>query len=138
MELDSEVYNKVQELCDEGDDYADGEEFDEAIDVYFQALQLIPEPVYDYAAATWIYVAIGDAFFFLEKYDEALDNFMQALKCPDAIGNPFIVLRIGQCFYELKDMENAKKYLLQAYMIEGDEIFEEQEEKYFALISGLI
>ena len=33
----------------------------------------MPEPKDDWEAATWLYVALGDAYFFLEKYEEAVD-----------------------------------------------------------------
>lgn len=37
-------------------------------------------------------------------------------------------------FFEIENYEKAKEYLLQAYMFEGKEIFEDEEEKYMDLI----
>ena len=55
----------------------------------------------------------------------------------DGYGNPFIMLRLGECCLEIGDEKNAVEYLLRAYMMEGKEIFEPDEDgeddgqKYF-------
>lgn len=59
----------------------------------------------------------------------------ESLKCPDGLGNPFIQLRLGECFFELGNITKAKEHLLKAYMIEGEEIFEDEPQKYMNLIS---
>ncbi len=52
-------------------------------------------------------------------------------------GNPFIMLRLGECCLELGDEKNATEYLLRAYMMDGREIFEadgngeDDGQKYF-------
>ena len=47
--------------------------------------------------------------------------------CPDGVGNGFITLRLGECYYELDDKEKAADYFVDTYMIEGMEIFEEED-----------
>ena len=138
MSMDDKTYNIIQELCEQGDDLTDSEQYEDAIEKYTQALNLIPEPKYYYEASTWVYTAIGDALFYLENYNQALNMFQEALKCPNGIGNPFILVRIGECFFETDSLDNAKNYLLQAYMVEGEEIFENEDEKYFEVIRDLI
>ena len=138
MSMDDKTYNIIQELCEQGDDLTDSEQYEDAIEKYTQALNLIPEPKYYYEASTWVYTAIGDALFYLENYNQALNMFQEALKCPNGIGNPFILVRIGECLFETDSLDNAKNYLLQAYMVEGEEIFENEDEKYFEVIRDLI
>lgn len=65
-------------------------------------------------------------------------NLLEARKCPDGLKNPFILLRIGQCCYELRQFEEAENYLLQAYMYEENEIFRGEPEKYYNLIKPLV
>lgn len=48
--------------------------------------------------------------------------------------NPFILLRLGQSFLENNDTKQAKEFLLRAYMLEGENIFEEEDEKYFQFL----
>lgn len=81
-------------------------------------------------------VAIGDAYFSLENYTKALAYFQKALANTQKNGyeNPFIVLRLGQCFLETNHNENAKEFLLRAYMLEGEKIFEDEEAKYFQFL----
>jgi len=55
--------------------------------------------------------------------------------CPAAIGNPFIHLRRGQVLFEQGEMEAAVQELLRAYMRGGDEIFSEDDPKYFRLLT---
>ncbi len=138
MSMDDKTYNIIQKLCEQGDDLTDLEQYEDAIEKYTQALNLIPEPKYYYEASTWVYTAIGDALFYLENYNQALNMFQEALKCPKGIGNPFVLVRIGECFFETDSLDNAKNYLLQAYMVEGEEIFENEDEKYFEVIRDLI
>ena len=52
------------------------------------------------------------------------------MHCPNAIGNPFIHLRLGQVQYELDDFERAKDELARALILGGSGIFEEEDLKY--------
>lgn len=134
MELEDKLYFEITELCEEGDSFIEEGDINEAIDKYKKALELIPNSKYMWEAATWVYGALGDAYYLNQQYDEALVCFSEGLKCPNGLDNPFIIFRIGQCFFEIENYEKAKEYLLQAYMFEGKEIFEDEEEKYMDLI----
>lgn len=138
MELSDKLYSKITSLCEAGDEYCEKEQYEKAIKKYESALKLIPEPKYDWEASTWVYVAIGDSFYMLDQYTDALNNFLESLKCPDGNTNPFILLRLGECYYELGNFEQAKEYLLRAFMWEGEDIFDGEDEKYFALIKDMV
>ena len=137
-ELNKKIYNEITRLCKLGDYEAEGEYYDDALKYYYDALELVPLPKTDWEASTWIYVAIGDALYLKGEYEKSQDNMFEALKCPDGIGNPFINLRIGECFYELGNKPKAKEYLIQAYMMAGKDIFETQKPEYFDVISHLV
>ncbi len=55
----------------------------------------------------------------------------------EGYGNPFVMLRLGECCLEIGDEKNVAEYLLKAYMFERREIFEPDEDgsddgkKYF-------
>ncbi len=68
-------------------------------------------------------------------FEKCKINMLEAICCPDVNTNPFILLQLGQSFQELKEKDLARDYLMRAYMIEGNEIFENEEEKYFDMIS---
>src|SRR5262249_55742751 len=89
-------------------------------------------PREDWDAATWVLAAIGDAHYFAQDYESALSALRNAVKCPDGLGNPFIHLRLGQCYFELGEMRKAEDELTRALMGAGNEIFEEEHPKYWA------
>ena len=138
MELSDELYEQIEEYTEQGNDYCDDEEWNKAIVCFNKALELLPAPKDEWEAATWIYTALGDAFFFLNDYETAITNLNLARMCPDGIANPFILLRLGEAFYELGKLQLSQKHLMEAYMMEGTEIFEDEDEKYFELIRAIL
>lgn len=100
------------------------------MDEYWAAWDLLPEPKNQWDAATWILSAIGDANFLGKDYGAGRDNLSLVMTCPGAIGNPFLHLRLGQCQFELNNLDRAADELTRAYMGGGAEIFNEQP-KYF-------
>ncbi len=58
-----------------------------------------------------------------------------ALECPDAEDSPPILLRLGQSEFELDNKEAAAELLLRAYEAEGEELFDEEDEKYLEYLN---
>lgn len=138
MELDNDLYEKILKLSNEGNDFIEKGYIDDAIDRYKKAFELIPQPKEKWEASEWLLVALGDACFINKDYESALNYLFDSLKCPNALENPFINLRLGETFFELGNLYKAKEHLLQAYMYEGIEIFNGENEKYFDLIKSII
>lgn len=136
-ELRDEVPSRIQALCEEGDSLADLENYPAALERYWAAWALLPEPKTDWEAATWILAAVGDANLFAGDYTAGRDHLSTAMHCPGGIGNPYLHLRLGQCQFELGDLDRAADELTRAYMGGGDEIFED-EEKYFEFLKTRI
>jgi tetratricopeptide (TPR) repeat protein len=129
-ELPDHIHEQIKSLCESGDALAGRGEYAAALAQYWAAWDLLPEPLTNWGAATWILAAIGDANFLSGDYAAGRDNLSTAMHCPDAIGNPFLHLRLGQCQFELGNLERASDELTRAYMGAGDEIFQGAE-KYF-------
>ena len=106
-ELDDEVNEGIQKLCAEGDALAKKRNYPAALKKYWAAWDMLPEPQTEWVAATWILAAIGDANFLGGDYVAGRDNLSMAMHCPDAIGNPFLHLRLGQCQFELGNLDRA-------------------------------
>ena len=134
MELDDITYDKICQLIEKGDSYFERDSYVKAVKKYKEALALVPDPKTDWEASTHIYVAIGEVYYYLSKIEIAIQCFEYAMLCPDGVANPLIHLRLGQCFYEENKFEKSKEHLLQTYMLEGEEIFADEEEKYYHLI----
>jgi tetratricopeptide (TPR) repeat protein len=137
-ELSRDLHARVQTLAARGDAALEEEKFSKAISHYRAALDLLPDPKSRWEASTWLFTAVGDALFFNRCYDQAKAEFYNAANCPGGIHNPFVLLRLGQCLYECGDMANAKESLLRAYMGDGMQVFEGEDDKYFDLIRELV
>jgi len=136
--LSSETINKINSLCDKGDEYAETGNFDNALKEYWNVFSLIPEPKTDYEITGWVLVAIGDTNFISKKFNESVENLTNALHCPGALLNPYLHLRLGQCYFELGSIEMAIDQLYMAYVIEGKSIFIYEDPKYFSFLKTKI
>lgn len=135
MEINDKIYDEISLLCSKGDKLVDDSKYDEALAEYRKALNLLPKPVEQWEAAVWIYTAIGDTYFWKKEYESAIKYLFNAYNSSNGFSNPFINLRIGECFFELNNPDKATEYLLRAYMMNGKEIFGDEEEKYFKHLS---
>jgi tetratricopeptide (TPR) repeat protein len=138
IELSDELHGEIKRLCAQGDQHARDKRFDAALTLYWQAHDLLPEPKTDWAAGTWILTAIGDANFLSGAFDAGRDNLSVAMHYPNAIGNPFIHLRLGQCQFELGNVDRAADELTRAYMGAGLDIFSEDDAKYLDFLETKI
>lgn len=135
-ELSEATHSEIQRLSAKGDALANERKYSEAIPVYWQAWDLLPEPKTEWEAATWLLAAIGDANFLGRDYTAGKDNLTTAMHCPNAIGNPFLHLRLGQCQFELGVLDRAADELMLAYMGAGSDIFKDQDPKYLRFLQS--
>lgn len=141
-EITPKTRAKLDELAERGNQLEKEEKYDEAIRVWEEGLSFIPEPQQFYSETIWFLVAIGDVCFQKGLYEKAHGYFDKARGnlSGEGYGNPFVMLRLGECCLEIGDEKNATEYLLRAYMMEGKEIFEPDEdgeedgEKYFEFL----
>jgi tetratricopeptide (TPR) repeat protein len=138
MTLPEDLDQQVTVLSEAGNALAESGEFTQAIGKYVAALELLPEPVNDWEAATWLLAAIGDAHFLSGNHEHARRALSDAMHCPGAIGNPFLHLRLGQAQMELGNTDRAADELARAYMGAGAEIFGDEDPKYFAFLKTVL
>lgn len=136
-ELDDNLHELITRYCEEGDRLFDDGLFDEALLEYDSAWGLLPEPKLKWDAAGWIYAAKGDAYFFKADYSNALPFFRGLYNQFDMI-NEFVLIRYVQCLYELGEIEKGKRFIFEAYMLGGQELFINENAKYFYLIEKMI
>ncbi|HSM98461.1 MAG TPA: hypothetical protein VLS47_05545 [Gallionella sp.] len=129
-ELSEDIYAEIRRLCSQGDRLAEACLHHDALDAFHAAWALLPEPKTEWRAATSILVAIGDASFQVRDYRSGRHSLLQALKCPDAFGDPFLYLRLGQCQLELEAYDKATDALMRAYLGGGPDIFKGEDPKY--------
>lgn len=131
--ISEELSERIEELSEQGNDLFDEEKFRECIKVWSEALALIPHPQNLYGETFWLETSIGDCYFMLNEYEQSQVHFLNAKGNieTNAYENPFVMLRLGELFFEFGHFNEAKEFLLRAYMLEGEELFETEEEQYF-------
>ena len=137
-ELDNSTFEKIEDLSELGNSFAENGDFENALIQYHNALDLLPLPKESWEASTWLYTAIGDVQFINDSFHEALERFRTAMLCPNAIGNPFLQLRLGQCLFENGHAKGAADELTRAYAIEGKNIFSDEDPRYFEFLKTQI
>lgn len=136
VELAEEVSARIEELSEQGNELFEEEKYQECIEVWSAALALIPEPQNSYGEAFWLETSIGDCYFMLKDFEQSLVHFLNAKGNieTNTYENPFVMLRLGELFLEGDHFNDAKEFLLRAYMLEGEGIFETEDEKYFVFL----
>jgi len=132
--LPTDISKAIDELCRKGDQFAEIDQFDDAIENYDRAWDLLPDPKQHWPAATWILMSLGDAYFALSEYAIAADILMEAIDCPDGGENPFVLLRLGQCLLELGQLDKAANSLESAFRRGGETIFQDEDSKYIDFV----
>ncbi|GHC69457.1 hypothetical protein [Limoniibacter endophyticus] len=125
QELPKDIYEKVTALSEEGDALVEAGDDAGAIAVWRAAFALLPQPQDQWEAATWLLASIGEAQANMGDDEEALATFERAAKTEDGVSNPFVQIMLGALLFDLGRDDEATEPLLKAYMMEGDEIFED-------------
>ena len=144
ISLSEKIKARLDELAERGNQLEEEERYDEALQVWEEGLRLIPEPQQFYSETVYFLAAAGDYYFKNGMYWKAHEYFDKARGnlSGEGYGNPFIMLRLGACCLEIGDEKNAAEYLLRAYMMEGEEIFEpdadgnDDGKKYFDFLKS--
>jgi tetratricopeptide (TPR) repeat protein len=133
-ELSPTVHDAIQHFCTDGDALASAGRYEEAIAEYNRAWEIVPEPKTQWNASTWILAAIGDAAFLANYNTSAKEALEYAMVCPDAVGNPFLHLRLGQVLFDMGEHDRAADELMRAYMGAGAELFATEDQRYLSFL----
>jgi len=124
-ELPEETYNLITELSERGNIMLEAGDEEGAIASWKQALSELPTPQKIWQAALWLHASLGEAYRTKGKLDLALSHFESAYSSADGHINPFVLINLGATLYDLGNKEEANDYLSRAYLLEGDELFED-------------
>jgi tetratricopeptide (TPR) repeat protein len=133
--LPDEIYEKITDLSEQGNTLLDAGDINGAIAAWEEALATVPSPNTEWESALWLHASLGEAHRMAGRFDIAQGHLLDALNCPDGHMNPFVLLRLGETLVDQGQPDPGTEYLLRAYMLEGDEIFEEDDDKpYFQIL----
>lgn len=135
-ELPDDIYEQIQSYCAEGNELIDQQRYEDALHRFGSAWSLLPEPRLNWNAATWILAAVADAHFFRGDFAAMREPLMTAMQCDGATANLFLRLRLGQCLYELNELDEAANWLAGAYLQEGTKILAADDPKYLVFIKS--
>ena len=123
-ELPDALYDQVTRLSELGNEHADDRQFDFAINCWRDALNLLPAPVEQWDAASWLHASIGDAAWQAGRPKATKEAMFDALNCAGGVENPFIHFRLGQAAERLGERDLAVQSYMKAYMLDGTDIFD--------------
>lgn len=134
MKLNFIQSKKIDKFCKNALNYLERNNWQEAIDQYSKVIEILPEPKKNWDAYNWVYTTIGDIYFINEEYEKAR-IFLSKSYLNDEV-NAFLFLRLGQVLYYLNEIAEAQQLLQKAYDMEGETIFECEDELFINLILG--
>lgn len=134
--LSDDFSDAIDKLAAKGDQLFEQQEYKAAIKIYKQGIAIIPEPKDDWETKLWFTAAIADAYWYMKDYQKALQYLNESVEVEGGEENPFVRLRRGQVYLELSLPKKAKRELRIAHGLGGDDLFEDEKEKYFKVLSG--
>ena len=132
--LDKTTTDQLRKLCMAGYEYYDQGNYKDAVRSFFKAWALLPKPQTHFQEAGWVLTALGDSYFKMGNYNSGIEALRSAFHCPQTDNNPFIHLRLGQCYYQTEQLDLAKIYLKTAHKLGGDKPFFKEDSCYIDLI----
>ena len=126
----------IDALAEKGNERMDAEDYLGAVEFFDLAWTMLPEPKTQWPQATWLLASIGDAHVLRGDFQTAHAALTTCMHCPEALGNPFIHLRLGQAQFELGNEPRAADELMRAYMGAGPEIFADEDPKYIEFLAS--
>jgi tetratricopeptide (TPR) repeat protein len=133
-ELTDEQQDLMDDYCEKGNAEMDNENYSAAADWFKKAYEVLPDPKEDWEATGYITASLGDALFSEGKFEAAKEQLLIAYEFyADEKNNPFVMLRLGEAYFELGDEKTALKFLLKAYEMEGPQLFED-DKKYLKFL----
>jgi tetratricopeptide (TPR) repeat protein len=125
-----DAQKQIADLSEKGNQAMEEGTPEEAITFWEKALALLSEPHAISPEAKWLHAALGEAWRETENLENALSSFQSAAACDDGKADAFVQLGLGMSLLDLDRPEEATEPLLRAFMLAGEDIFEDEDPKY--------
>ena len=137
MELPKELFEQISRYSEAGNALLETGSASEAYIQFETAVDLLPEPRESWEAYAWLFASMGECHFIEGNYQEAYDCFLAAYNSTMPDANPYVLLRLGECCTEIQN-NNSTEFLFRAFLLDGEEIFKTENDKYFKSIQQMI
>lgn len=124
-QLSEDLHAEIEKHSEAGNALIEAGDAAGAIAVWRTAFSILPEPRNQWDAALWLHASIGDAQRSQGDLQGALASFQAASASGDGRANAFVQINLGMTLYDLGDRQAATEPLLRAYMLEGEDIFDD-------------
>lgn len=136
-ELPESIAGRVERLCAEGEQYVAAERYDAAILRFTTAFRLLPRPQDRWTITPRLFASIVDTAFAKRDFISARHAALAALDCPDVRENPALRLKLGEIYYEEGDLDAAREEFAFALAHGGEEVFADEDPKYWEFARSL-
>ncbi|TWU08571.1 DUF4303 domain-containing protein [Stieleria varia] len=130
--LPDDLRSRVTELRLQGDQFRDAGDDLTALAKYQEAYDLIPEQKIEWSPGCWLLSKMGEVHFRLGNFSDAAQCYLTQLPVNDESG--VLQLSLGECFFELGQLESATKHFATAVQLSGITILEDLDPRYLELI----
>lgn len=130
-DLDARTSAEIDRLAQLGNTLFDEQgDWKRALNTWRSALSHVPQPHSDWVESLWLYASIGDAYREAVDLTSALEAYRAAYSAPEGHIHPYVLLQLGKTLSDLGQWRDARDFLLRAYMLEGAEMFEDEDAAY--------
>lgn len=131
--LSRKEYKEIMKLYKEADKLPP----EKGVEKFEEILNKVPMCEENDQIINLLYAAIGDKQIELNQYKEGLDSFYSIYNT-GVVTNPYVLIKLGICYYELGNMPQATEFFMRTYMLDEKELFNMNDEKYFDLIKDIV
>lgn len=132
IELPDDIQDQIEALSEQAEEARIQGRHEEALDLYTEALELLPEPREQFEAYSFLKATMGDICFLMDRFNDGLENFYDAYTAAGPQNmNPYIIYRLGQIYRQMGDEDNAVEFFKKTYLLEGEDAFEDESDLIF-------
>ena len=134
MNMEDEIYDRIVELCEEGDELVEEDCYPEAIIRYEAALELVPNPKYIWEASTWIYTALGDVFS-TKSVSRSIKPVSRSVKMSRCNRKSFHSIEDWSMFFWIRGYHEGKRISIESIYVRRNWSFWRWRGKIFYMYS---
>lgn len=130
----TEEYKELEEIIistvEKGNNFHHNKFYEEALDEYNKAWELLPEPKLEWEIASWIAACIYKVYFDMAAFSKAKVWAEIALRTRASDINTAPLINLGIVCYELGQFDESYKYFDAAFSYGKARAFKERPKKY--------
>jgi tetratricopeptide (TPR) repeat protein len=128
-ELTNEIHNQIIKISEEANSFFEKKDYRVAIEKYKEALNLLPNPKYEWDSFSWLHNNIGNSYIELCEWELAFNHLHNSLLTPQGMQDSLIWFYAAKALFEMNIIEKSETYFVRSYTLDS-EIFQGENIKY--------